>query len=78
MLPELSKDHIGKHSTDKIAVQETLTLLPSSIFLLLAKEPWKEQTQKVKLHVVVSIFQESENTLFVAASSSLKWSGYFL
>ncbi|NWW91552.1 FOCAD protein, partial [Rhynochetos jubatus] len=46
ILPELSEDHTGKHLTDKLAVQETLTLLPSSITLLLAKEPWKEQTQK--------------------------------
>ncbi|NXM42399.1 FOCAD protein, partial [Gymnorhina tibicen] len=45
-LPELSGEHIGKHPTDKFAVQETLTLLPSSLSLLLAKEPWKEQTQK--------------------------------
>ncbi|NWV91751.1 FOCAD protein, partial [Machaerirhynchus nigripectus] len=45
-LPELSGEHIGKHATDKFAVQETLTLLPSSLSLLLAKEPWKEQTQK--------------------------------
>ncbi|XP_041341507.1 focadhesin isoform X2 [Pyrgilauda ruficollis] len=44
--PELYEEHIGKHPTDKFAVQETLTLLPSSLFLLLAKEPWKEQTQK--------------------------------
>ncbi|KFV72105.1 Focadhesin, partial [Dryobates pubescens] len=46
MLLELSEEHIGKHPTDKFAVQETLTLLPSSTSLLLAKEPWKEQTQK--------------------------------
>nr|XP_009675312.1 PREDICTED: focadhesin [Struthio camelus australis] len=46
VLPELSEDHIGKQPTAKLAVQETLTLLPSSITLLLAKEPWKEQTQK--------------------------------
>ncbi|NWS27193.1 FOCAD protein, partial [Polioptila caerulea] len=44
--PELSEEHIGKHPTDMFAVQETLTLLPSSLSLLLAKEPWKEQTQK--------------------------------
>ncbi|NXI16096.1 FOCAD protein, partial [Irena cyanogastra] len=44
--PELSEQHIGKHPTDRFAVQETLTLLPSSLSLLLAKEPWKEQTQK--------------------------------
>ncbi|KAK2524021.1 focadhesin [Columba livia] len=46
MTPGLSEDHIGKHPTEKLAVQETLTLLPSSLSLLLAKEPWKEQTQK--------------------------------
>ncbi|RMC19265.1 hypothetical protein DUI87_03872 [Hirundo rustica rustica] len=44
--PELTEEHIGQHPTDKFAVQETLTLLPRSLFLLLAKEPWKEQTQK--------------------------------
>uniref|UniRef100_A0A8C3V4K5 Focadhesin n=1 Tax=Catharus ustulatus TaxID=91951 RepID=A0A8C3V4K5_CATUS len=44
--PELPEEDIGKHPTDKFAVQETLTLLPSSLSLLLAKEPWKEQTQK--------------------------------
>lgn len=57
-LPELPEENTGKYLTDKLAVQETLTLLPSSISLLLAKEPWKEQTQKVKLHVVVIVFQE--------------------
>lgn len=55
--PESSEEHIGKHPTDKFACQ-TLTLLPSSLSLLLAKEPWKEQTQKVKLHVVVSTLHE--------------------
>ncbi|XP_037979583.1 focadhesin isoform X2 [Motacilla alba alba] len=44
--PELYEEHIGERPTDKFAVQETLTLLPSSLSLLLAKEPWKEQTQK--------------------------------
>ncbi|NXN16378.1 FOCAD protein, partial [Indicator maculatus] len=47
ILLELSEEHIGKHPIDKFAVQETLTLLPNSISLLLAKDPWKEQTQKV-------------------------------
>ncbi|NXH34514.1 FOCAD protein, partial [Myiagra hebetior] len=45
-LPDLPEKHIGEHPTDEFAVQETLTLLPSSLSLLLAKEPWKEQTQK--------------------------------
>ncbi|XP_061874504.1 focadhesin [Colius striatus] len=46
VLPESPDEHIGKHPTDKLPVQEVLTLLPSSISLLLAKDPWKEQTQK--------------------------------
>ncbi|XP_071588266.1 focadhesin isoform X2 [Heliangelus exortis] len=46
VLPELPEDHIGNHPTDKLAMQEILTLLPRSISLLLAKEPWKEQTAK--------------------------------
>lgn len=32
----------------RVTVQEVLTLLPSSMLLLLQKEPWKEQTQKVR------------------------------
>ncbi|NXV75422.1 FOCAD protein, partial [Atlantisia rogersi] len=47
ILLELSEDYIGKQPTDKLAVQEVLTLLPKSISLLLAKEPWKEETLKV-------------------------------
>lgn len=62
VLAELFEDRVGKHPADKLAMQETLTLLPSSISLLLAKEPWKEQAQRVRLHTVVSFFQESERT----------------
>ncbi|KAK1174956.1 focadhesin [Acipenser oxyrinchus oxyrinchus] len=36
----------GKHSADALSVQHCLTVLPYSIQLLLAKEPWKGQTQK--------------------------------
>ncbi|KAH1168614.1 focadhesin [Mauremys mutica] len=46
VLPELSADDFGKHPIEKLSVQETLTLLPNSVQLLLAKDPWKEQTQK--------------------------------
>uniref|UniRef100_A0A8C3SMM6 Focadhesin n=1 Tax=Chelydra serpentina TaxID=8475 RepID=A0A8C3SMM6_CHESE len=52
VLPELSADDFGKHPIEKLSVQETLTLLPNSAQLLLAKEPWKEQTHKVKLHII--------------------------
>uniref|UniRef100_A0A493T3U9 Focadhesin n=1 Tax=Anas platyrhynchos platyrhynchos TaxID=8840 RepID=A0A493T3U9_ANAPP len=71
VLPELSKDHIGKHSTDKIAVQETLTLLPSSIFLLLAKEPWKEQTQKF-IDWLISMVESPKEALSKSSTDLLK------
>lgn len=39
---------LGKSPMHRVTVQEVLTLLPSSMLLLLQKEPWKEQTQKVR------------------------------
>lgn len=38
---------IGASSLDSLAVHQCLQILPQSILLLLAKEPWKDQTQKV-------------------------------
>ncbi|KAM9214248.1 focadhesin [Leptosomus discolor] len=70
-LPELSEDHIGKHPTDKLAVQETLTLLPSSISLLLAKEPWKEQTQKF-IDWLISMMETSKEALSKSSMDLLK------
>uniref|UniRef100_A0A8D0HNI8 Focadhesin n=1 Tax=Sphenodon punctatus TaxID=8508 RepID=A0A8D0HNI8_SPHPU len=46
LLPGLFEDYVGKHPIDNLAVQGALTLLPNSLQILLAKEPWKEQTQK--------------------------------
>lgn len=37
---------LGRSPMHRVTLQETLTLLPSSMLLLLQKEPWKEQTQK--------------------------------
>ncbi|XP_043916316.1 focadhesin [Protopterus annectens] len=37
---------LGHRLLDVVSVHECLSLLPQSIQLLLAKEPWKEQTQK--------------------------------
>lgn len=39
---------LGRSPMHRVAVQEVLTFLPSSMLLLLQKEPWKEQTQKVR------------------------------
>ena len=40
---------LGRSPLHRVTVQEAVTLLPSSMPLLLQKEPWKEQTQKVRL-----------------------------
>uniref|UniRef100_A0A8C0KMH5 Focadhesin n=1 Tax=Canis lupus dingo TaxID=286419 RepID=A0A8C0KMH5_CANLU len=40
---------LGRSPMHRVALQEALTLLPSSMPLLLQKEPWKEQTQKVRV-----------------------------
>lgn len=37
---------LGRSPMHRVTLQETVTLLPSSMLLLLQKEPWKEQTQK--------------------------------
>nr|KAF6433433.1 hypothetical protein HJG59_005249 [Molossus molossus] len=37
---------LGRSPVHRVTLQEVLTLLPSSMLLLLQKEPWKEQTQK--------------------------------
>ncbi|NWH16382.1 FOCAD protein, partial [Grus americana] len=71
MLPQLSEDHIGKHPTDKLAVQETLTLLPSSISLLLAKEPWKEQTQKF-IDWLINMMESPKEALSKSSTDLLK------
>lgn len=39
---------LGRSPMHRVTVQEVLTLLPGSMLLLLQKEPWKEQTQKVR------------------------------
>ncbi|XP_072716014.1 focadhesin [Ciconia boyciana] len=71
VLPELSEDHIGKHPTDKLAVQETLTLLPSSISLLLAKEPWKEQTPKF-IDWLINMMESPKEALSKSSTDLLK------
>ncbi|KAF1573357.1 UNVERIFIED_CONTAM: Focadhesin, partial [Eudyptes pachyrhynchus] len=71
ILPELSEDRVGKHPADKLAVQETLTLLPSSISLLLAKEPWKEQTQKF-IDWLINMMESPKEALSKSSMDLLK------
>uniref|UniRef100_A0A8C8BTY2 Focadhesin n=1 Tax=Otus sunia TaxID=257818 RepID=A0A8C8BTY2_9STRI len=71
VLPELSEGYIGKHPTDSLAVQETLTLLPSSISLLLTKEPWKEQTQKF-IDWLINMMESPKEALSKSSTDLLK------
>uniref|UniRef100_A0A663N3R3 Focadhesin n=2 Tax=Athene cunicularia TaxID=194338 RepID=A0A663N3R3_ATHCN len=71
VLPELSEDYIGKHPTDRLAVQETLTLLPNSICLLLTKEPWKEQTQKF-IDWLINMMESPKGVLSESSADLLK------
>ncbi|XP_053909823.1 focadhesin isoform X1 [Cuculus canorus] len=71
ILPESSEDPIGKHPADKLAVRETLTLLPSSISLLLAKDPWKEQTQKF-IDWLISMMESPQEALSTFSTDLLK------
>ncbi|KAM6230125.1 focadhesin [Porphyrio hochstetteri] len=70
-LLELSEDYIGKQPTDKLAVQEVLTLLPNSISLLLAKEPWKEETLKF-IDWLISMVESPKEALSKSSTDLLK------
>uniref|UniRef100_A0A8C8VRN1 Focadhesin n=1 Tax=Peromyscus maniculatus bairdii TaxID=230844 RepID=A0A8C8VRN1_PERMB len=60
---------LGKSPMHRVTVQEVLTLLPSSMLLLLQKEPWKEQTQKF-IDWLFSVM-EIPNEAFAAKSKDL-------
>ncbi|XP_051044106.1 focadhesin isoform X1 [Phodopus roborovskii] len=60
---------LGRSPMHRVTVQEVLTLLPSSMLLLLQKEPWKEQTQKF-IDWLFSIM-EIPNEAFAAKSKDL-------
>ncbi|NWI93334.1 FOCAD protein, partial [Pitta sordida] len=70
-LLELPEDHIGRHPTDEFAVEETLTLLPSSISLLLSKEPWKEQTHKF-IDWLINMMESPKEALSKSSMDLLK------
>uniref|UniRef100_A0A8C2MKJ8 Focadhesin n=1 Tax=Cricetulus griseus TaxID=10029 RepID=A0A8C2MKJ8_CRIGR len=60
---------LGKSPMHRVTVQEVLTLLPSSMLLLLQKDPWREQTQKF-IDWLFSIM-EIPNEAFAAKSKDL-------
>ncbi|XP_061486839.1 focadhesin [Rhineura floridana] len=67
----LSANYLGKRAVDSLAIQETLTLFPGSLQILLAKEPWKDQTQKF-IDWLLSIMENSHEALSQSSRNLLK------
>ncbi|XP_062985286.1 focadhesin [Elgaria multicarinata webbii] len=67
----LPANYLGKRPIDNLTVQETLTLLPGSLQVLLAKEPWKEQTSKF-IDWMFSIMESSNEALSQSSRDLLK------
>lgn len=68
---ERSSSFLGSSPLHKVTLQEVLTLLPSSMPLLLQKEPWKEQTQKF-IDWMFSIMESPKEALSANSSDLLK------
>uniref|UniRef100_F7BM63 Focadhesin n=1 Tax=Monodelphis domestica TaxID=13616 RepID=F7BM63_MONDO len=66
-----SPGYLGQSPNNKVTLQETLTLLPSSMLLLLSKEPWKEQTQKF-IDWLFSIMESPQEALSSSSRDLLK------
>ncbi|XP_055284130.1 focadhesin isoform X3 [Moschus berezovskii] len=62
---------LGRSPLHRVTVQEALTLLPSSMPLLLQKEPWKEQTQKF-IDWLFSIMESPKEGLSAKSKDVLK------
>lgn len=62
---------LGRSPVHRVSLQETLTLLPSSLPLLLQKEPWKEQTQKF-IDWLFSIMESPKEALSAESRNLLK------
>ncbi|XP_034843808.1 focadhesin isoform X2 [Mirounga leonina] len=62
---------LGRSPMHRVTVQEVLTLLPSSMPLLLQKEPWKEQTQKF-IDWLLSIMESPNEGLSAKSRDLLK------
>ncbi|XP_017907400.1 PREDICTED: focadhesin isoform X3 [Capra hircus] len=62
---------LGRSPLHRVTLQEALTLLPSSMPLLLQKEPWKEQTQKF-IDWLFSIMESPKEGLSAKSKDLLK------
>ncbi|KAF7244676.1 Focadhesin [Varanus komodoensis] len=67
----LSESCLGKRQIDNLAVQEILILFPGSLQVLLAKEPWKEQSQKF-IEWMFSIMESANEVLSQSSRDLLK------
>ncbi|KAM5300199.1 focadhesin isoform 2-T2 [Ctenodactylus gundi] len=70
-LPGPASSFLGRSSMNRVILQETLTLLPSSMLLLLQKEPWKEQTQKF-IDWLFNIMESPKEALSAKSKDLLK------
>ncbi|XP_029462772.1 focadhesin [Rhinatrema bivittatum] len=61
----------GRNGINVLSVQENRTALPSSLQLLLSKEPWKEQTQKF-IDWLFNILESPDDTLSEISRDLLK------
>uniref|UniRef100_A0A6J0TC71 Focadhesin isoform X1 n=2 Tax=Pogona vitticeps TaxID=103695 RepID=A0A6J0TC71_9SAUR len=68
---QLSAGYLGQRPVDHLAAQETLTLLPGCLQILMAKEPWKEHTQKF-IDWLLNIMESSEEVLSQSSRDLLK------
>ncbi|XP_046323277.1 focadhesin isoform X1 [Marmota monax] len=62
---------LGRSPMHRVSLQEALTILPSSMLLLLQKEPWKEQTQKF-IDWLFSIMESPKEALSAKSKDLLK------
>uniref|UniRef100_A0A8C5Z265 Focadhesin n=1 Tax=Marmota marmota marmota TaxID=9994 RepID=A0A8C5Z265_MARMA len=62
---------LGRSPMHRVSLQEALTILPSSMLLLLQKEPWKEQTQKF-IDWLFSIMESPKEALSTKSKDLLK------
>lgn len=62
---------VGHRPLDVVSVNECLLVLPQSIQLLLAKEPWKEQTQKF-IDWLFTLLESPKKALSSSSRNTLK------
>ncbi|KAM9329744.1 focadhesin [Gastrophryne carolinensis] len=69
--PSSTAGGLGKQSLDIVAVRECLNVLPTTLQLLLAKEPWKEHTQKF-IDWLMTLLESPEGALSESSRTTLK------